>query len=143
VLNFEIIFWTEIAFLDIKCWCMNYVWIYVALFELEWDLNEVHEINKFHVVFFFFFWLFSFELMNNNSSWIDIVTKIALRKTHYLIVRIVTYLQGVLSVLNKLVSFYENNKKTSSFKKYNFIWNLHMPKSLKNKKIKNYICINK
>ena len=110
MLNFEIIFWTEIAFLDIKCWCMNYVWIYVALFELEWDLNEVHEINKFHVVFVFF-WLFSFELMNNNSSWIDIVTKIALRKTHYLIVRIVTYLQGVLSVLNKLVSFYENNKK--------------------------------
>jgi len=142
VLNFEIIFWTEIAFLDIKCWCMNYVWIYVALFELEWDLNEVHEINKFHVVFVFF-WLFSFELMNNNSSWIDIVTKIALRKTHYLIVRIVTYLQGVLSVLNKLVSFYENNKKHLPLKNTTLFETRICLSLSKIKKIKNYICINK
>jgi len=25
---------------------MDYVWIYVDLFELTWNLNEVHEITK-------------------------------------------------------------------------------------------------
>jgi hypothetical protein len=30
-------------FLEIKCWCMNYVLIRVVLFELVCDLNEVQD----------------------------------------------------------------------------------------------------
>jgi hypothetical protein len=34
------------CFLDDKCWFMIYVWVYVDLFELIWNLNELREINK-------------------------------------------------------------------------------------------------
>ena len=37
------------CFLDIKYWFMIYVWVYIDLFELVWNLNEEGEINKFYV----------------------------------------------------------------------------------------------
>jgi predicted MPP superfamily phosphohydrolase len=37
--------------LKIKSWFMDYVWIYVDLFELTWNLNKVHEITKICVDF--------------------------------------------------------------------------------------------
>jgi len=53
---------------------MNYVWLGVDSFELVCDLNEVREINKIRVDFLV---LLDFELMSDNSSWVDIMFKIA------------------------------------------------------------------
>jgi len=46
------------CFLDIKYWCMNYVWVCVNSFELIHSLNKVCEINKIRVDF----WCCSFQV---------------------------------------------------------------------------------
>jgi hypothetical protein len=79
-LNCEFTFGLWLLF-DINYWYMNYVWVSIDSFELICDLNKVCEINKIHVDFFV---LLGFELMNDNSSWVDIVVKIAWLKCIFL-----------------------------------------------------------
>ena len=79
-MNCEFTFGLWLLF-DINYWYMNYVWVSIDLFELICDLNKVCEINKIHVDFFV---LLGFELMNDNSSWVDIVVKIAWLKCIFL-----------------------------------------------------------